>query len=57
MLVIFRVLASEMGRPVLIQTSTCDLVRLSEEQSDEYETVVHHPSGTAVRLYVSISIT
>lgn len=47
-----RTLASEMGRPCVIPMRTCDPVRLSEEQSDEYETVVHHATGAAVRLYV-----
>lgn len=32
----------------------CDPMRLSEEQPDEYETVVHPVSGQAVRLHVSI---
>lgn len=52
-LLISRVLAAEMGRPVMIRMVHCDPVRLSEEQSDEYETVVHPGSGMAVRLYVS----
>ena len=44
-----------MGRPVLIRMVHCDPVRLSEEQSDEYETVVHPGAsrfGHTVRLYV-----
>ena len=49
----YRVLAAEMGRPVMIRMVHCDPVRLSEEQSDEYETVVHPATGTAVRPYVS----
>lgn len=51
----YRVLACEMGRPVLIRMVHCDPVRLSEEQSDEYETVVH-PGASRVGhtvLYVS----
>ena len=45
-----------MGRPVLIRMVYCDPVRLSEEQADEYETMVHYGSkgfGHNVRLYVS----
>lgn len=47
-----RVLTAEMGRPVTIRMAYCDPMRLSEEQPDEYETVVHPGSGMAVRLYV-----
>ena len=32
-----KVLACEMGRPVLIRMLHCDHVRLSEDQADEYE--------------------
>ncbi|KAH8119301.1 fungal-specific transcription factor domain-containing protein [Phellopilus nigrolimitatus] len=51
-------LACEMGRPVMIRMVHCDPARLSEEQSDEYETVVHPGTsrfGHTVRLY-TISI-
>ncbi|EJD03028.1 uncharacterized protein FOMMEDRAFT_168112 [Fomitiporia mediterranea MF3/22] len=53
-----KVLSCEMGRPALIRMIHCDPVRLSEEQSDEYETVVHPGTsrfGLTVRLY-TISI-
>lgn len=49
-----------MGRPVLIKMAYCDPVRLSEEQADEYETVLHlDPGGFShtVRLHVSLSLT
>lgn len=45
-----------MGRPVLIRMVHCDPVRLSEEQSDEFETVVNPGNSRfaqTVRLYVS----
>ena len=48
-----------MGRPVLVRMVHCDPVRLSEEQSDEYETVVHPGAsrfGHTVRLYVSYGL-
>lgn len=53
-----RVLACEMGRPVLVRMVHCDPVRLSEEQADEYEPVVHPGASrfghtSTVRLYVS----
>lgn len=56
-----KVLACEMGRPVLIRMVHCDPVRLSEEQADEYEALVGTGVGTsrygpvagpAVRLHV-----
>lgn len=51
-----KALACEMGRPVLIRMLHCDPVRLSENQADEYETLVPAASsrfGPAVRLHVS----
>ncbi|KAL5528387.1 hypothetical protein ACEPAF_7523 [Sanghuangporus sanghuang] len=55
-----KVLACEMGRPVLIRMVHCDPMRLSEEQADEYEPVVHPGASrfghtSTVRLY-TISI-
>ena len=56
-----KVLACEMGRPVLIRMLHCDPVRLSENQADEYETLVPTSTssasaryGPAVRLHVSM---
>ena len=43
-----------MGRPVTLRIAYCDLTRLSEDEPDEYETVVHPVSGLAVRLYVHL---
>lgn len=51
-----KVLACEMGRPVLIRMLHCDPVRLSEHQADEYETLIHASSSSQygpVRLHVS----
>ena len=41
-----KVLACEMGRPVLIRMRHCDPVRLSEDQSDEYETLEQAASSS-----------
>lgn len=51
--IVTRVLAAEMGRPVMVRRVHCEARRLAEDQSDEYETLMTSPKGEPVILHVS----